>query len=193
MLLEIQYGQEKGFQYYYPGYVTPGFSRFDYKIRIGKVEYLDITDRTWKPYQALSSETLPIEALKEKLDILSEALTTLSVKNEIYYYPFFDITLTSYWNNNYLGYPIFLWCKIHSDYTTFIMFSYNLVTQNYVVLQCSLEHEFPPMLEPLCEAPYEDQAAFLEVLVVRSAVTLSASPSHIAEVMMQWDTLKHNN
>ncbi|NJL75726.1 MAG: GNAT family N-acetyltransferase [Saprospiraceae bacterium] len=25
MLLEIEYGQERGFEYYYPGYVTPGF------------------------------------------------------------------------------------------------------------------------------------------------------------------------
>lgn len=35
MVQEIKYGMERGFKYYYPGYVVPGYPRFDYKARIG--------------------------------------------------------------------------------------------------------------------------------------------------------------
>ncbi|MEM9992319.1 MAG: arginine-tRNA-protein transferase, partial [Bacteroidota bacterium] len=32
MLVEIQYGQAQQFDYYYPGYIVPGYERFDYKM-----------------------------------------------------------------------------------------------------------------------------------------------------------------
>ena len=47
MLAEISYGKEKGFSYYYPGYIIPGYPKFDYKLRIGKVEYYDADEDVW--------------------------------------------------------------------------------------------------------------------------------------------------
>ena len=31
--------------YYYPGYVVPGYHRFDYKLKIGEVEFYDPTSQ----------------------------------------------------------------------------------------------------------------------------------------------------
>ncbi|HFB99628.1 MAG TPA: hypothetical protein ENJ53_02375, partial [Phaeodactylibacter sp.] len=39
MLAEIEYGKKNGFHYYYPGYVIPYYPKFDYKLRIGEVEF----------------------------------------------------------------------------------------------------------------------------------------------------------
>jgi len=47
MLAEITFGKEKGFAYYYPGYVIPGYPKFDYKLRIGKVEFYDADEDVW--------------------------------------------------------------------------------------------------------------------------------------------------
>lgn len=192
MLLEIEYGRERGFEYYYPGYVTPGFSRFDYKLKIGEVEYFNLCNKQWELYQNLTSEDYPISILHQKLEHLKEALRQVDVHSEIYYYPFFDLALMAYWNNNYLNYPIFLWCKLPSNYNTFIIFSYNLNTNSYVVMQCSPESEIPVFLNPLHEAEGEDQAAFLDVLVVKTAISLKNSPERIAEVIMGWENFKHH-
>ena len=53
MLLEIEYCMELGLKFYYPGYVVPGYSRFDYKLRIGDVDYFDLYSKEWLPFSAL--------------------------------------------------------------------------------------------------------------------------------------------
>lgn len=47
MLAEIQYGKTNGFEYYYPGYVIPDYPKFDYKMRIGEVEFYDAESDFW--------------------------------------------------------------------------------------------------------------------------------------------------
>jgi arginine-tRNA-protein transferase len=48
---KIKYCKIKGFNWFYPGYVVPGYSRFDYKKEIGKgaIEYFDRERNTWFP------------------------------------------------------------------------------------------------------------------------------------------------
>ena len=70
MLVEIQYGLDHGFVYYYPGYIVPGFSRFDYKLRVGKkeeIEFYDLKSRTWLNFTSFSKENIPVEVLSQKL------------------------------------------------------------------------------------------------------------------------------
>ena len=55
MLREIQFCQEQGIRYYYPGYVVPGYARFDYKARIGEVEYFDLANHSWRPYHLFNN------------------------------------------------------------------------------------------------------------------------------------------
>lgn len=47
MLAEIQFGKINGFEHYYPGYVIPGYPKFDYKMRIGEVEFYDADADIW--------------------------------------------------------------------------------------------------------------------------------------------------
>ena len=42
MLLEIQYGVDQGIQHYYPGYVSPTYPMFDYKLRVGESRVFSI-------------------------------------------------------------------------------------------------------------------------------------------------------
>lgn len=41
MLLEVEYAIEHGYHYYYPGFVTHGHDRMDYKLRLDALQYLD--------------------------------------------------------------------------------------------------------------------------------------------------------
>jgi arginine-tRNA-protein transferase len=49
MLLKIRYAIEKGMHYYYPGYISPDFSKFDYKFFPGKAfaELYNASNETW--------------------------------------------------------------------------------------------------------------------------------------------------
>ena len=52
MLKSIDFLREKGFEWYYPGYVIVNRPKFDYKLFIGKesAEYYDPEIEKWKPY-----------------------------------------------------------------------------------------------------------------------------------------------
>lgn len=41
LLEEIEWAREHGLRFFYPGYVIPGLPAFDYKLRIGAVQYLE--------------------------------------------------------------------------------------------------------------------------------------------------------
>ncbi|MEP7252864.1 MAG: GNAT family N-acetyltransferase, partial [Ginsengibacter sp.] len=43
------YSKREGFDYFYPGYVVPGYSMFDYKLDIGStaLEYLNRSNGEW--------------------------------------------------------------------------------------------------------------------------------------------------
>ena len=41
LLEEIEFGRGIGAAYYYPGYIVPGLDRFDYKMQIGDVQFLE--------------------------------------------------------------------------------------------------------------------------------------------------------
>ena len=67
MLMEIQFCQQMSIPYYYPGYVVPGYSRFDYKLRIGPVSYFDLRQQEWLPYNQLREEDIPAQQDDEKV------------------------------------------------------------------------------------------------------------------------------
>ena len=75
LLLEIQYGVEKGYEWFYPGYVVPGNPRFDYKLRSGSTQSYDLYTRHWLPSELVLSEILPFELIRQKIMAFSDILT----------------------------------------------------------------------------------------------------------------------
>ncbi len=53
MLLKMQYAYNQGMSYFYPGYLVPGISNFDYKTFIGTetLEVWDFNGQTWIDYE----------------------------------------------------------------------------------------------------------------------------------------------
>ncbi len=52
ILLKLQASVELGLEYYYPGYIVPGFPKFDYKLEAGEgiCEIYDSMKEKWIPY-----------------------------------------------------------------------------------------------------------------------------------------------
>ncbi len=74
MLLEIEWAMEKGMKHYYPGYVVPGNSRFDYKLRIGDVEFFEPRSKAWLPWDQFDLRQSALAILRDKLSLLQVRL-----------------------------------------------------------------------------------------------------------------------
>ena len=64
MLLEIEWCRQESKKFYYPGYAVPGNSRFDYKLRLGEIDYLDPSTGDWRPWSEFRFDTAPLEKLR---------------------------------------------------------------------------------------------------------------------------------
>jgi len=64
MLLEVEYCQQTGRKYFYPGYILIGNARFDYKLRLGKeMEYYQ-GKGIWRNMAELAGDKPFLESLK---------------------------------------------------------------------------------------------------------------------------------
>ena len=90
MLAEIKYGKKNGFEYYYPGYVIPGYPKFDYKLKIGEVEYYKAIEDKWGPYGEMNPEELPSQVIESQLITISDELKKHNIHHQFFYYPHFD-------------------------------------------------------------------------------------------------------
>jgi len=89
MLLEIEFAHQHNMSLYYIGYFVPGNPRFDYKLRIGNIEYLDFKTKQWFAFDQFDYEETPIKVIRKKLDILKSVLDK-KYDIEIYQNPFID-------------------------------------------------------------------------------------------------------
>ena len=87
MLREIIFSKTAGMDYYYPGYVVPGYRRFDYKLRIGNVDYYLPETRSWKPYTADNISALLSERLKKQMNHIYAQLVEWEIPVEMMFFP----------------------------------------------------------------------------------------------------------
>ena len=85
MLLEIEYALDRGVRLYYPGYFSPSYPKFDYKLRLGEMEFYDIGSQParWRaldPAVAIDERvTNPYQLCLDKLLTLRDRLPALRV------------------------------------------------------------------------------------------------------------------
>ncbi len=137
MLLEIEYCLANGFRYYYPGYVVPGYHRFDYKLRIGACEYLDVRDLSWKPFvEDGSHHQGPVESQRLALTLLSERLVAETGKGQLRTYPLFEASLYDIWSDEYFPYP---YCILlgELDNDDLLVAAFDPKEEEYLILLCT--------------------------------------------------------
>jgi arginine-tRNA-protein transferase len=58
MLLEIAWLKEKGISFYHPGYISPRYAVFDYKLQFGDMQYRQVHTGHWLPFDQSKPEDL---------------------------------------------------------------------------------------------------------------------------------------
>ncbi len=139
MLLEMAFCQERNLDFYYPGYVVPGYQRFDYKLRLGASEYFDLRSKDWIAYEQETIETNgPVEAQRRKLRELAQRIhPNEPIETGLYIYPLFEAKLYDPNTDNYLAHPYFVPLGRDSEYTL-VLVVYDPSEEAFMVLHCSL-------------------------------------------------------
>lgn len=190
MLLEMEYGIVNGFKYYYPGYIVPGYARFDYKARVGPVDYYQIATQEWLPYEKAEPTDFPLRNMAEQLVNLKAQLKHFGISSHLYYYPLYETHIFSFWEIDYLKYPVFLWCDTMDGLSEYLLVVYDVTKQTFLLLQCELLGKLPVFLEELFEDSDEDQPTFLETLVVKQTIVINETAEDLAQSLSKLKRLR---
>ena len=105
MILEVEHCREMGLAYYYMGYFMPGNSRFDYKLRVGNMEFWDVRSEAWRSMDAYDYGATPLDVIRERLTTLVSDLPpaygSFLVKNA-----YIDANIIEFFPFRYLEYPM---------------------------------------------------------------------------------------
>jgi arginine-tRNA-protein transferase len=104
MLKEIEYGQHTGRKWYYPGYVLDLPSAFDYKLKLGEMEYYTPNKR-WGKYANFNKEHSVAHRLRTAMHQLSGALREENIPSKTWYYPYFSMGYMPLWKDRFLHLP----------------------------------------------------------------------------------------
>ncbi len=140
MYLKIDFCRQQQLQYFYPGYVVPGYPPFEYKLTVGKatLQYLQMASQQWLPVEPHTILQNPLQDMIAKLTDLQMLLNTFDIPTTLQYYRFFEANLNlHYLGNQLFDFPVFLHCfpKVHSANLTIIAF--DVCDNNYYLLQAS--------------------------------------------------------
>lgn len=167
MLMEIEYGIEHGYEYFYPGYFVPGNERFDYKLRTGHSEFYELKSQRWKPLADFDDNKIPIETLKEKLSRLEARMLNEGLDVKMWHYPFFEARMIELWSVMYLEYPVFLKLEVDEEKEgTYEIIIYDLFQDLYVHLTCKSFETLPSNYNKAWLNHLLDEKYFPEILVM---------------------------
>lgn len=188
MLLEIHYCQQAGIPYYYPGYVVPGYSRFDYKLRIGDVEYYDLRTSQWRPYAELKNNDIPIETMHRQLSALQHELSSLYVPAKVLYYPLFEANLFSFWRAAYFDYPVLLHCYPATATHYSYIVAYDVREEAFVLFKCSPFEDVQVLINEAYLMRLDKERYFAKLLVVDQKLWQTNAAKEIAGILRMMST-----
>ncbi|MEL7163319.1 MAG: hypothetical protein AAFN92_21355, partial [Bacteroidota bacterium] len=171
MLLEMQYCLDQGMRYYYPGYVVPGFPRFDYKLRLDKNrEFYNLLTEEWEPYdQAWIDINGPTEIQRHALQAQADQLEIKGKRSEVFVYPLFEAGLYDVWNDDYVPYPYFY--SLGSDTAdNLIIVAFDPKERQYFVLQCVHMVQTQLLFNATYLNTFTDDNYFTDLLAIRSVL-----------------------
>lgn len=162
MVLELEYCMSNKMDFYYVGYFVPGNSRFDYKLRLGDMEYLELKSDEWRPIDNFDYSKLPTTLAESKLRALQANLTT---PTSLYKNAFIDVHIIEYFPMKYIEAPyILILDEIDyglKDYQFYVCY-FDVKTEHYRLDLCDLlsrnfSNYNPEWLDGLDETTYKQQ------------------------------------
>ncbi|MFT4974720.1 MAG: hypothetical protein ACI8S6_000603, partial [Myxococcota bacterium] len=186
MLLEVEHAQSLGLRYFYPGYVVPGYSAFDYKLRLGEgaLECFDAEDGSWGPYTALSEDALATCRLRRGLEEVCVHLRKAGVPAELRIYPLYRSASLDSRLALCLKQPLFIECHPDRPGLSRLVVTYDYEADRYALEFClrvaDLRDQFAYF-----EVPPGEPGACLHLLQQVVQLAESSSAERITRTLLQ--------
>lgn len=188
MLAEIDYCQRHGLQFYYPGYVVPGYQKFDYKLRIGQVECYDERLDTWVDEPDYNFEVLPSNYMFTQLQQAQRTLTKRGIPCRLMVYPPYEANLLGYWILDYLEYPIHLDCGAFQFHPIKLILIFDHFKETYGLYYCTIYDDLTDFFAGEFPPPKADYQLELKLLIKEETLIESKSLDAVIEIIAQQTT-----
>ncbi|NJC24628.1 arginine-tRNA-protein transferase [Neolewinella antarctica] len=185
MLLEIEDCLRRGFRYYYPGYVVPGYQRFDYKLRLGVSEYYDLHAGDWKPFaEAEIEQQGPTEIQKLKLGEVLDRFAAQDITRHLIIYPLFEAELYDAWNDSYFPYPYLIYLGNTVDKEPIVL-SFDPKSRCYVITHCTHLVQTQSIYNASYLSQFSGSEFYVQLLTARSILYRSTSVEDLMTVILR--------
>ncbi len=184
MLCEVQYGMTQGKKYYYPGYIVPGYKKFDYKLRVGETDFYDVPSKRWKPITELNRQSLPAETMTQMLSELKEILEKKQISSKLLIYPFYDKDLFGYEEKEFLQSPLILNIQPAENTKNVLLFVVvDLVKRELRLCKGGKVFNMLPVLMSSFLASFDKEKSFLDFILIEKTLATNESISEIADAV----------
>jgi arginyl-tRNA--protein-N-Asp/Glu arginylyltransferase len=109
MLLEIDLAQRLHKKYYYPGYILHKDSAFDYKLRLGNIQYHD-GKNYWKSHAYIDKETWLDTKIDLEIHKISQQLHAHEISFHTWLNPYFQLGYFATEHKSFLESPVHFIC-----------------------------------------------------------------------------------
>ncbi|MEM9836609.1 MAG: hypothetical protein AAF828_08910 [Bacteroidota bacterium] len=141
MGLEIEFCLRLRKQWYYPGYVSDADSSFDYKHRLGQLQYYDITRQSWQDHGTDPVSQRPMRLNVSRLKALGQLLNQQGVVSHVYVYPYLNLRYQEGLGTDLLDAPALLFLSQHGEYQ-YLVVTYDVAKQAYQLLDTRVSRLF---------------------------------------------------
>jgi arginine-tRNA-protein transferase len=184
MLCEIQYGKVQNKKYYYPGYIVPGYKKFDYKLRVGEMDFYDVPSESWKPFDQLETESLPAETIRGMLSSLQKALLEKQISSKLLIYPFYDKDLFGYEEKEFLQSPLILNIQSPVNAINELLFvEVDLAKKKFRLCKGGKVFNMLPVLMSSFLESFDKKRSFLDFILIEKSLASTVSVLEMAEAI----------
>lgn len=141
MLQEIKYAQSQGFLYYYPGYVLHNTTMFDYKLRLGEMEFYN-HQQQWRPINELSTLERISDLIQSKIDIAEGFIKAFNIPYIKVTYSAFPFAYFEFDTIYFVRTPIFLLLFDDKVDDNVLILEYWQEQDEYVISQVEIHANF---------------------------------------------------
>lgn len=177
MLLELEWCKKNGMKYYYPGYISPDTPLFDYKAKIGNIDFWSLQSREWLPYSTFDiAKHGPLTLILDHTEQLQHGLESFEYRAPLYQYVFFEMQMMQKGVYKLLEQPFFLLLHCPVAQKCWVA-TYNIDLDAYECWAC----DFNRMITFFEQAP-KGHPLFRYVLELRKLLFRTAS---VAEYLLK--------
>lgn len=182
MLMEISFGIKHQKKYYYPGYIVPGYPNFDYKRRVGELEFYDSRTKTWLNISELKEDYLLSQILEKKLKDAGIYLQKNGIPNQRKLYPLFDKKLWGFEADEFLQYPLFINCYPSTDNVHTLTLEYDLFKKVFRLYRVLRIDDASVVIYAMFEG-YDKKSSCLEFLLKEDLLIETDSIEKVARII----------